>query len=64
MFGTGYRSEAGFAAERLGCRRDLVVNDPWLMVTGWVDELLGYLRQRGLVPTLWHGVTPNRKHHE
>ena len=64
MFGPGSLAEAGFAAERLGARRPFVVTDPGLMATGWVDELLGYLRQRGLVPTLWHGVTPNPKDHE
>jgi alcohol dehydrogenase class IV len=64
VFGPGSLAEAGFAAERLGAHRPFVVTDPGLMATGWVDELLGYLSQRGLVPTLWHGVTPNPKDHE
>jgi len=64
VFGPGSLAEAGFAAERLGAHRPFVVTDPGLMATGWVDELLGYVRQRGLVPTLWHGVTPNPKDHE
>jgi len=64
VFGPGSLAEAGFAAERLGARRPFVVTDPGLMATGWVDELLDHLREAGLVPTLWHGVTPNPKDHE
>ena len=64
VFGPGSLAEAGFAAERLGARRPFVVTDPGLLATGWVDELLDHLREEGLVPTLWHGVTPNPKDHE
>jgi alcohol dehydrogenase class IV len=64
VFGPGSLAEAGFAAERLGAHRPFVVTDPGLMATGWVDELLGHLSERGLVPTLWHEVTPNPKDHE
>jgi alcohol dehydrogenase class IV len=64
VFGPGSLAEAGFAAERLGARRPFVVTDPGLMAAGWADELLDHLRQAGLVPTLWHGVTPNPKDHE
>jgi alcohol dehydrogenase class IV len=64
MFGPGSLAEAGFAAERLGARRPFVVTDPGLIAAGWADELLDHLREAGLVPTLWHGVTPNPKDHE
>jgi alcohol dehydrogenase class IV len=64
VFGPGSLAEAGFAAERLGARRPFVVTDPGLMATGWADELLDHLHEAGLVPTLWHGVTPNPKDHE
>lgn len=64
VFGPGSLAEAGFAAERLGARRPFVVTDPGLLATGWVDELLDHLREAGLVPTIWHGVTPNPKDHE
>jgi alcohol dehydrogenase class IV len=64
MFGPGSLAEAGFAAERLGARRPFVVTDPGLMAAGWAHELLDHLREAGLVPTLWHGVTPNPKDHE
>lgn len=64
LFGPGSLAEAGFAAERLGARCPFVVTDPGLMATGWVDKLLDHLHEAGLVPTLWHGVTPNPKDHE
>ena len=65
VFGPGSLAEAGFPAERLGAgARRLVVTDPGLLPTGWVDELLDHLREAGLVPTLWQGVTPNPKDHE
>jgi alcohol dehydrogenase class IV len=64
VFGLGSLAEAGFAAERLGARRPFVVTDPGLMAAGWVDELLDHLHEAELVPTVWHGVTPNPKDHE
>jgi alcohol dehydrogenase class IV len=59
VFGAGSMTEAGFAAERLGARGPFVVTDPGLLATGWVEELLDHLREAGLVPTVWHGVTPH-----
>ncbi|WP_235531169.1 MULTISPECIES: iron-containing alcohol dehydrogenase [unclassified Nocardioides] len=64
VFGTGSLSEAGFAAARLGARRPLVVTDPGIIEAGWVDELLGHLREAGLSPVVWSRVTPNPRDHE
>jgi len=64
VFGAGSLAEAGFAAERLGAHRPFVVTDPGLLAAGWPDQLLKHLRESGLEPTLWHGVTPNPKDHE
>lgn len=64
VFGAGSLSEAGFAAARLGARRPLVVTDPGIIAAGWVDELLGYLRDAGLHPVVWSQVTPNPRDHE
>lgn len=64
VFGTGSLSEAGFAAARLGARRPLVVTDPGIIEAGWVDELLGHLRDAGLRPVVWSRVTPNPRDHE
>ncbi|HWJ68162.1 MAG TPA: iron-containing alcohol dehydrogenase [Nocardioides sp.] len=64
VFGAGSLSEAGFAAARLGARRPLVVTDPGIIEAGWVDELLGHLRDAGLHPVVWSQVTPNPRDHE
>jgi DNA-binding CsgD family transcriptional regulator len=64
VFGTGSLAEAGFAAARLGGRRPFVVTDPGILEAGWVDELTGLLRDAGLTPCVWRGVTPSPKDHE
>ena len=50
VFGIGSLGEAGFAAARLGARRPMVVTDPGIIEAGWVDELLGHLREARLEP--------------
>ena len=37
---------------------------PGCIEAGWVDELLGHLREAGLRPVVWIDVTPNPKDHE
>ncbi|ROR92870.1 iron-containing alcohol dehydrogenase [Nocardioides aurantiacus] len=64
VFGVGALAEAGFAAARLGARRPLVVTDPGVIEAGWVDLLLGHLRDARLDPQVWHDLTPNPKDHE
>lgn len=64
VFGIGSLGEAGFAAGRLGARRPFVVTDPGIVEAGWVDRLLGLLREEKLQPVLWTDVTPNPKDHE
>lgn len=61
VFGVGALSESGFAAGRLGARRPFVVTDDGVHDAGWVHELLGHLRDAGLAPTVWRGVSPNPK---
>ncbi|GGF53639.1 1,3-propanediol dehydrogenase [Marmoricola endophyticus] len=64
VFGPGSLGEAGFAAGRLGARRPFVVTDPGIVEAGWVDELVGLLRDVRLEPVVWTDVTPNPKDHE
>ena len=64
VLGTGSLAEAGFAAARLGARRPLVVTDPGIIEAGWVDELIGLLRESRLDPVIWSRVTPNPRDHE
>ena len=64
LFGPGSLPEAAHAAVRLGARRPLLVTDPGLRAAGWPDQLGAHLRDAGLRPTVWDGVTPNPKDHE
>jgi alcohol dehydrogenase class IV len=64
VFGLGALDEAGFAAQRLGARRPMVVTDPGIIEAGWVEVLLRHLRAVGLHPVVWSDVTPNPKDHE
>ncbi|GAA2020988.1 iron-containing alcohol dehydrogenase [Nocardioides kribbensis] len=64
VFGIGSLAEAGFAAARLGARRPFVVTDPGIIEAGWVDALLGHLREARLTPVVWSEITPNPKDHE
>ncbi|MDQ1104858.1 alcohol dehydrogenase class IV [Nocardioides zeae] len=64
VLGVGSLAEAGFAAARLGARRPFVVTDPGILAAGWVDELLGHLRDVRLRPVVFHNLTPNPKDHE
>ncbi|MDO7868468.1 iron-containing alcohol dehydrogenase [Nocardioides jiangxiensis] len=64
VFGLGSLAEAGFCAGRLGARRPFVVTDPGIIDAGWVAELVHHLRDVGLDPQVWAGVTPNPKDHE
>lgn len=64
VFGHGALSEAGFAACRLGARRPFVVTDEGLEDVGWVRALTSHLRETGLDPIVFTGITPNPKEHE
>jgi 1,3-propanediol dehydrogenase len=61
VFGPESLAEAGFAARRIGAQRPFVVTDPGLIEAGWAGQLLKYLAEVGLQPTVWSGVTPNPK---
>ncbi len=61
VFGVGALAESGFAAARLGARRPFVVTADGVHDAGWVHELLRHLREVGLTPTVWRGVTPTRR---
>src|SRR5690606_33751428 len=64
VFGEGSLVEAAHAAVRLGGVRPVLVTDPGLIEAGWVDELLGHLRDQGVDATVCAGLTPNPKDHE
>ncbi len=64
VFGPESLAELGHCAGRLGARRPFLVTDPGIVEAGWTREALGYLRDAGLAPVMWHGLTPNPKDHE
>lgn len=64
VFGIDSMAEAAHAAVRLGGLRPLLVTDPGLIEAGWVDELLGHLREQCVTPQVWSAITPHPKDHE
>lgn len=64
VFGIDSMAEAAHAALRLGGQRPLLVTDPGLIEAGWVDELVGHLRDQGVQAHVWSALTPNPKDHE
>lgn len=64
VFGIDSMAEAAHAAVRLGGQRPLLVTDPGLIEAGWVDELVGHLRDQGVQAHVWGALTPNPKDHE
>jgi alcohol dehydrogenase class IV len=64
VFGIDSMAEAAHAAVRLGALRPLLVTDPGLIEAGWVDEMLGHLKDQCVDARAWSGVTPNPKDHE
>lgn len=64
VFGVDSMVEAAHAALRLGALRPLLVTDAGLIAAGWVDEMLGHLREQGVEARVWSGLTPNPKDHE
>ena len=64
VFGLDSMAEAAHAALRLGGVRPLLVTDPGLIEAGWVDELVGHLRDQGVQVQVWSALTPNPKDHE
>ncbi|MCV7252076.1 iron-containing alcohol dehydrogenase [Mycobacterium hackensackense] len=64
VFGLDSMAEAAHAALRLGGLRPLLVTDPGLIEAGWVDELVGHLRDQGVQAQGWSALTPNPKDHE
>ncbi len=64
VFGRGLIHKLGSCARRLGGRKVLLVSDEGLFRAGWVDVALASLRDAGLDPVYFGGVTPNPKDKE
>jgi alcohol dehydrogenase class IV len=59
IFGRGSLKQLGHCSRRMGGDKVLLVTDPGLMATGWVDEALGYLKQEGLKTIVYDNVVTN-----
>ncbi|MBI5014377.1 MAG: iron-containing alcohol dehydrogenase [Deltaproteobacteria bacterium] len=59
IFGRGLLGRVGSCASRLGGRRVFVVSDAGLFEAGWVDTVLGSLRDSGLEAVYYDNVSPN-----
>jgi alcohol dehydrogenase class IV len=59
IFGRGSLKQLGNCSRRLGGDRVLLVTDPGIISSGWVDEALIYLKQEGLKPVVYDNVVTN-----
>ena len=59
IFGRGSLKQIGQCSRRLGGERIMLVTDPGIIATGWIDEALGYLKQEGLTSVVYDNVVTN-----
>jgi alcohol dehydrogenase class IV len=64
IFGRGSLNQLGHCSRRMGGDRVLLVTDPGLIATGWVDEALGYLEQESLKVIVYDNVVTNPRTHQ
>ena len=59
IFGRGSLNQLGHCSRRIGGDRVLLVTDPGIIASGWVDEAIGYLKQEGLDCVVYDNVVTN-----
>jgi alcohol dehydrogenase class IV len=59
IFGRGSLKQIGQCSRRLGGDRVLLVTDPGIIATGWIDEARQYLKQEGLKSFVYDDVVTN-----
>jgi alcohol dehydrogenase class IV len=59
IFGRGSLKQLGQCSRRLGGDRVLLVTDPGIISSGWIDDALSYLKQEGLKPVVYDNVVTN-----
>lgn len=64
IFGEGARKLAGQYAGNLGANKILIVTDPGIIASGWLDDIISSLESEGLQCTVFPSVTPNPKSEE
>ncbi len=64
VFGPGALTLIGRYARNFGAKKALVVTDPGLVRTGWVEKVIGSLQEANISSEVFEGVTPDPKDHE
>jgi alcohol dehydrogenase len=64
IFGEGARKLTGQYAGNLGANRVLLVTDPGIIASGWLDDVISSIEKEGLPYTVFSAVTPNPKAEE
>jgi alcohol dehydrogenase len=64
IFGEGARKLTGQYASNLGANRVLLVTDPGIIASGWLDDVISSIEKEGLQYTVFSAVTPNPKAEE
>ncbi|HEX3011219.1 MAG TPA: alcohol dehydrogenase-like regulatory protein ErcA, partial [Syntrophomonadaceae bacterium] len=64
VFGSGARSLAGRYAKNLGARKVLVVSDPGIHSSGWIEEVTTSIESVGIPFTIFTAVSPNPRAEE
>ena len=64
VFGSGALTLIGRYARNFGAKNALVVTDPGLVRTGWVEKVIASLQEANISSEVFEGVTPNPKDHE
>jgi alcohol dehydrogenase class IV len=59
IFGRGSLKQIGHCSRRLGGDRVLLVTDPGIIATGWIDEARRHLKQEGLKSFVYDNVVTN-----
>jgi alcohol dehydrogenase class IV len=59
IFGRGSLKQIGQCSRRLGGDRVLLVTDPGIVATGWIDEARRHLKQEGLKSFVYDNVVTN-----
>jgi alcohol dehydrogenase class IV len=64
IFGRESLKQIGQCGRRLGGERVLLVTDPGIIASGWVDEALGYMKHEGLKSVVYDNVVSNPRSHQ
>lgn len=64
IFGRGSLKQIGQCGRRLGGERVMLVTDPGIIASGWIDEALGYLNQEGLKTVVYDNVVTNPRNYQ